>query len=91
MVIIDLDYVKNFLRVDFTEDDKYINLLIEVAKDYICDAVGIFDENNSRHKLLLLNIVSELYEKREFTGTNNQKCAYTMKSIIRQLQLKEIE
>ncbi|ACO85308.1 MULTISPECIES: head-tail connector protein [Clostridium] len=84
----DLEQVKKFLRVDFSEDDTYITLLIDVAKEYIVDAVGKYDETSARYKLLLFNIVSTLYENRQYTiDRSNEKVAYTLKSIILQLQL----
>ncbi len=84
-----LQQVKQFLRVDFDDDDSYIILLIDVAKEYIIDAVGKYDETSARYKLLLLNIVSTLYENREYTiDKTNEKVAYTLKSIILQLQLE---
>lgn len=85
----DLEQIKQFLRVDFDDDDSYIILLIDVAKEYIIDAVGKYDETSARYKLLLLNIVSTLYENREYTiDKTNEKVAYTLKSIILQLQLE---
>ncbi len=85
----DLQQVKQFLRIDFDDDDSYIILLIDVAKEYIIDAVGKYDETSARYKLLLLNIVSTLYENREYTiDKTNEKVAYTLKSIILQLQLE---
>ncbi|OSA88814.1 UNVERIFIED_ORG: hypothetical protein B2H93_17270 [Clostridium botulinum] len=85
----DLQQVKQFLRIDFDDDDSYIILLIDVAKEYIIGAVGKYDETSARYKLLLLNIVSTLYENREYTiDKTNEKVAYTLKSIILQLQLE---
>ena len=82
-----LDEIKEFLRVDFDDDDKYISLLIDVAKEYIIDSVGQYDDEGARYKLLLLNIISTLYENRSYTITENEKVAYTLKSMILQLQL----
>ena len=35
-----LEEVKNFLKVDFDDDDSLITLEIEAAEEYITDAVG---------------------------------------------------
>ena len=40
-----LSEIKNFLKIDFDDDDEYLNLLIGVAKEYIIDALGKFNEN----------------------------------------------
>lgn len=87
----DLEAIKKFLKVDFDDDDLYIMLLIDVAKEYIVDSVGQYDETIARHKLLLLNIISTLYENRQYVvDKSNEKVAYALRSIILQLQLGEI-
>lgn len=87
-----LDEVKKLIHVDFSDDDEYINLLIDVAKEYIADSVGSFDENKARHRLLLITIVSTLYENRVYTiDKNNEKVLYVIKSMVTQLQLDEVE
>ena len=86
-----LNLVKNFLRVASNDDDDYIILLIEVAQEYIIDAVGKYDEYSARTKLLLLNIVAALYENKQYTiDKSNEKVQYTLNSIVRQLQLEEV-
>lgn len=85
-----LTLVKNFLRIDMDEDDEYLNLLIEAAKEYIIDAIGVCDEENPRVKLLMLNIIASLYETRQFTIEKaNEKVQYTLKSMLMQLQLDQ--
>ena len=88
----ELETVKNYLHVDFEDDDEYINLLIDVAKEYITDAIGKYDETIARHKLLLLNIISTLYEKRQYTvDKSNEKVAYALHSMVMQLQLGDLD
>lgn len=83
----ELSYVKTFLKVDFNDDDEYISLLIDVAREYVVDAIGKCDESIARVKLLMLVIITEMYENRSFTvDTANQKAQYTIRSIINQLQ-----
>lgn len=83
----ELSYVKTFLKVDFDDDDEYISLLTDVAKEYVVDAIGKCDESIARVKLLMLVIITEMYENRSFTvDTANQKAQYTIRSIINQLQ-----
>lgn len=88
----DLETIKNYLKIDFDDDDVIINMLIATAKEYIINAIGFFDESKSAHKLLLFAIVANLYESRNFLGTkNNDKIAYTIKSLITQLQINEVD
>ena len=65
----DLSTIKNFLKVDFDDDDQLINMLIAAAKEYIVNAIGNFDEDKATHNLLLLNIVANLYENRSFLNS----------------------
>ena len=84
----DIEYIKEFLKVYFDDDNAYIELLYDVAKEYITDSIGEYDETSARHKLLALNIISNLYENRLYTiDKNDEKVMYTLRSMILQLQL----
>lgn len=92
VIFLDLNTIKNYLKIDFDDDDELINMLIAAAKEYIVNAIGNFDENKATHRLLLLNIVANLYENRSFLNSkNNEKVAYIIKSLITQLQLSEVD
>lgn len=86
-----LEYIKGFLKVDFSEDDEYIMLLLAVAEEYIAAAIGCCDFAKARVKLLALVIVTELYEKRSFSVEKaGEKAQFTIRSIINQLQAEEV-
>jgi uncharacterized phage protein (predicted DNA packaging) len=91
-VILDLEETKNFLRVDFTDDDTFITMLISVADEYLKNATGIqFDSTNTLAKLYCMCLISDWYENRNFstdirTLTVNEKVKYTLQSILLQLQ-----
>ena len=87
-----LNEVKSWLKVDFDDDDDFITLLIAAAQEYVTDALGKCDENIARVRLLMLVIISEMYEKRALTvnsDSTNTKVQYTIRSIINQLQNTE--
>lgn len=87
-----LNEVKSWLKVDFDDDDDFITLLIAAAQEYVTDALGKCDENIARVRLLMLVIISEMYEKRALTvnsDSTNTKVQYTIRSIINQLQNAE--
>ena len=80
--------MKSYLKVDFDDDDNFITLLMDVAREYITDAIGECDETIARVQLLMRVIVGELYEKRSMTfdmNSTNQKVQYVIRSIINQL------
>ena len=80
--------MKSYLKVDFDDDDNFITLLMDVAREYIVDAIGECDETIARVQLLMRVIVGELYEKRSMTfdmNSTNEKVQYVIRSIINQL------
>jgi len=83
-----LTEMKSYLKVDFNDDDNEITLMMNVAREYITDAIGECDETIARVQLLMRVIVGELYEKRSMTfdmNSTNQKVQYVIRSIINQL------
>lgn len=91
-----LDLIKEFLKIDFDDDDRILEMLLDSARLYILDAVGYQpNENDARVKLLLLVLIADWYEHREYTDTSiktqnlSQKVRYTVRSIILQLQYNE--
>lgn len=80
--------MKSYLKVDFDDDDTFITLLMDVAREYIVDAIGECNEEIARVQLLMRVIVAELYEKRSMTfdmNSTNEKVQYVIRSIINQL------
>lgn len=62
----DLQLVKNFLRVDFTDDDKLIELLILGAIAKMEEATGkTFNKDNPLHTVVCLKIISINYKVRD--------------------------
>ena len=80
--------MKSYLKVDYNDDDNEITLMMNVAREYIIDAIGECDETIARVQLLMRVIVAELYEKRSMTfdiNSTNEKVQYVIRSIINQL------
>lgn len=79
--------VKEFLKVDFPDDDNYINLLIEVAIEYINDAIGVFNPSKAKHRLLALTIIDTMYKERSYiVDSKNSSIQYILRSIVLQEQ-----
>ncbi len=89
----DVDEVKQYLRIDTDADDELLEIMIDAAKDYIKNAVGWFDEENPRMKLCFFALMQELYEQRVYSiqEANKRRLAYAIGSMILQLQLEEGE
>lgn len=86
----ELTLIKQFLKVDFDDDDNIIELMANVATDYISAAVGSCNYEDARVRLLALVIITELYEKRSYSVEKaGTKAQYTIRSIIAQLQAEQ--
>lgn len=83
-----LNDVKLFIKADGDEDDSYINLLIDVAKEYIESQVGVCDQTKARVRILMLNIIATLYQKRQLTIEKNDSVQYVLNTMIMQLQME---
>lgn len=83
----DLSIVKDFLKVDFEDDDSYILLLIDVAKEYITDSLGFYDNTRQKQKYLLLTLIQDMYNNRSYTVKEDEKTRLIIRSIVLQEQL----
>lgn len=82
----ELKEIKEFLRVDFDEDDALIGSLKLSAESYIKNAgSNTNDYANSIYKLAVLMLISHWYENREVIGTG-EKLAYSLECLLMQLQ-----
>ena len=79
MAALTKDEVKNYLHVDFDEDDNLITVLMSAADLYLKGAIGAaYDNTDERAKTLSLIIISDLYDNREM----NEKVSRTPKCTI---------
>lgn len=70
---IDLDFVKNYLRVDYDDDDDLIIMMMEGAKALIqtilnlswSELEGIYGKFPSQINIAFLTIVAHWYDRRE--------------------------
>lgn len=91
--VVNLDDIKNYLRIDYDEDDRLLQSLTVVAESYIRDAVTNLDEvikdyrELERVKLLIAVMVQELYDNRE--STEKREYSYTVRALLTQLQTKQ--
>ncbi|CAH1230694.1 hypothetical protein PAECIP111891_06725 [Paenibacillus allorhizoplanae] len=82
--MLDLSEVKDYLRIDGSEDDTVLALLIDAAINYMTNA-GVLESESSLYKLALMLYVSLHYENRDpsakISGFN-----FSLESIIMQLK-----
>lgn len=89
----DIDTVKEYLRIDDDADDYVIEMMIAAAKEYIKDAVGRCDEQNPKTKMLFFMLMQDFYENRVLVAkeSDKQRLAHVVGSIVLQLQAAELE
>ena len=92
-MIIDLQEAKEWLRIDYDDDNSQIQLLIENAEDYLRDSVDDFDikvDNDkfkNKAKLAMLVLITNWYDNREFTELDvDEKTRYTIHSLMQQMK-----
>ncbi|UYL93967.1 head-tail connector protein [Geobacillus phage vB_GthS_PK3.5] len=86
MMIVTLEEAKNWLRVDFSDDDALITTLINAAEEYLKNATGVeFNENNHLAKLFCMTLISDWYENREMIGKATDQTRPIIQSILTQL------
>ena len=75
----ELESIKNFLKVDNEEDDNLILLLENTAKKYMQEYGIAFDEDNPVHQLLILNLIGHFYENR---ANPAEGISFTIKALL---------
>ena len=71
---IDVDFIKQFLRIDWDEDDIELNLLLEAAKGFLLDHTEKTAEELDEIKfatICVLKLTSDFYHNK--LATNNGK------------------
>ena len=86
----ELEEIKNYLRIDFDEDDSLLNTIILAGKEYIKNAIGYIDMDKPSFKILLYNICADLYERRSYLIDKAIQTNKIINSLILQLQLAEV-
>lgn len=84
---IDLDFMKNYLRIEleFTDDDIELQIFMQVAKDYLQKVCGLTEDEFLDANTLIpayLILVSEMYEYRSAMVQTNTKANPLMQRYI---------
>lgn len=96
-MLISLEEIKNYLRIDIEEDDQLLQNLIVAAEDYLKNATGKeYPETDSDgniidyslEKIYISLLVSYWYESRTPAGKTGEEFNRMTKSLLLQLQLK---
>lgn len=85
MLELTLDELKNYLRIDGSEDDEFLTSLIALAKDKLA-ADGVPESDRPLYKYAVMSYVALYYENRD-PAQKIDALSYGLQSMI--LQLKD--
>lgn len=89
--ILTLKEVKDYLRIDYDDDDLLLQSLLVATMDYLRDAINGFDKKSTkekfikRAKILACVLVQDWYDNRE--QKESKDLSYTARSLLTQLQV----
>lgn len=88
-LIVSIDEVKSFLRIDTSDEDTDIQSLIDGAELYLKNATGkTFDSSNPLAKLYCKVLITDWHDNRSLLQDSkiSDKVRFTLQSIMMQLQ-----
>ena len=83
--MVDLKKAKDYLRIDYEEDDEFIRSLIAASKIYLENACGKF-KSNELTDLAQLILVEHWNDNRTLVGTVNESVKHSGDAIIFQIK-----
>lgn len=88
--MIELQEVKDYLRVSHNLDDNFISGLIETAKQLIEEQTGVkYSDSDKVYKMTILQVVAHYYDKREsFSEKAAVTVPYTLDCLIKHLGMR---
>ena len=88
--MIELQDVKDYLRVSHNLDDNFISGLIETDKQLIEEQTGVkYSDSDKVYKMTILQVVAHFYDKREsFSEKSAVTVPYTLDCLIKHLGMR---
>ena len=86
-----IEEIKNYLRIDGTEDDLFLGSLITVAQEDL-KASGVKTSTSERYRLAIMLLVANHYEERrpQVIGTITSNVQYSLERLILQLRAEDL-
>lgn len=80
----DIEKLKEYLRVDYDDDDATIQLMLDAVLDEMDEVIPKFDRDapTNRQKLLIFAYVKELYDGRGNMAASQEKMRYAIQSMM---------
>ncbi|KIN34787.1 head-tail connector protein [Bacillus subtilis] len=89
----DLEAIKNYLKVEHEEDDRQLLRQIAAAKSYIINGIGRYIEGHPQFELVLQMLVEHWYENKGIyeSGGTGSSIPFTAENILTQLRYISVE
>ena len=84
-MMVDLKKAKDYLRIDYEEDDEFIRSLIAASKIYLQNACGEF-KSNELTDLAQLILIEHWNDNRTLVGKVNDTVKHSVDAIIFQIR-----
>lgn len=86
----ELAKLKEYIRVDYDDDDAIIQLMLDAVLDEMEELIPKFDRANltNRQQLLVCAYVKELYDERGTMTGSQEKMRYTIQSLLLKEKLR---
>lgn len=80
----DIKELKEYLRVDFDDDDAVIQLMLDAILDEMEELIPTFARSapTNRQKLLIFSYVKEVYDGRGNMTASQEKMRYAIQSMM---------
>lgn len=90
----ELDEIKNYLRIDYEDEDKYLQTLLEETEIYIQSCVGTTYKTNKAAiklaNLLQKKLISDIYENRSTFVESKYNRDIIVSTILDKLSMCEV-
>lgn len=89
--MVSMETLKKYLRVDYSDDDDVIQLMLDAVLDEMEELIPNFDRSNptNRQHLLIYSYVKELYDSdRGNITTSQEKLRFTVQSMMLKEKLR---
>ncbi|MFE1562968.1 head-tail connector protein [Bacillus velezensis] len=89
----DLEAIKNYLKVEHEEDDRQLLNQIAAAKSHIINGIGRYIEGHPQFELVLQMLVEHWYENKGIyeSGKTGSSIPFTAENILTQLRYVSVE
>ena len=84
-----LSFTKQYLRIDYDDDDSLLIALDEMAEDFILNTTGVEENATDLYLVVVACLVKHFYDNRDFvvqTGAVPQLMPLHLQSLLAQLQ-----